>query len=140
MGLAAAIALGAAPSGMAADYKIVDDAIPVPLTAVKGDPKRGRQLIASMQESLCLLCHSGPFPEARFQGSVAPTLAAVGARMTEGQIRLRIVDPARMNPASVMPAYYRSEGLERVAPAFRGRTILSAQQVEDIVVYLATDR
>jgi sulfur-oxidizing protein SoxX len=87
---------------------------------------------------LCLLCHSGPFPEERFQGNLAPSLAGVGARLSAGQIRLRIVDASRVNPDTIMPAYYRTEGLQRVAPAYRGKTVLSAGQIEDIVAFLVT--
>lgn len=87
---------------------------------------------------MCLLCHSGPFPEERFQGTLAPDLNGIGARLSEGQIRLRIVDPARFNASTIMPAYYRSEGLVRVAPSFKGKTILTAEQIEDVVAYLAT--
>ena len=94
--------------------------------------------MANRQAGLCLLCHSGPFPEERFQGNLAPDLTAVGARFSEGQIRLRIVDPAKVNPQSIMPAYYKSEGLSRVAPAYRGKTVLTAEQIEDIVAYLLT--
>jgi sulfur-oxidizing protein SoxX len=94
--------------------------------------------VANRQAGLCLLCHSGPFPEERFQGNLAPDLTAVGARFSEGQIRLRIVDPAKVNPQSIMPAYYKSDGLTRVAPAYRGKTVLTAEQIEDIVAYLTT--
>ena len=94
--------------------------------------------MANRQVGLCLLCHSGPFPEERFQGNLAPDLTAVGARFSEGQIRLRIVDPAKVNPQSIMPAYYKSDGLTRVAPAYRGKTVLTAEQIEDIVAYLLT--
>ena len=108
------------------------------LTGSKGDPARGRAIVASRQQGLCLLCHSGPFPEERFQGTLAPDLNGIGARLSEGQIRLRIVDPARFIPSTIMPAYYRSEGLARVAPSFQGKTILNAQQIEDVVAFLAT--
>jgi len=114
-----------------------DDAIPASLTGAKGDPARGRAIVANRQIGLCLLCHSGPFPEERFQGELAPDLRSA-ARLSEGQIRLRIVDPGRVNPQTIMPAYFRSEGLTRVAPAFRGKTILTAEQIEDIVAYLLT--
>jgi len=93
--------------------------------------------VANRQVGLCLLCHSGPFPEERFQGDLAPDLRSA-ARLSEGQIRQRIVDSTRINPQSIMPAYYRTEGLERVAPAYRGKTILSAEQIEDVVAYLTT--
>ena len=109
-----------------------------PLTGAKGDPVRGRAIVADRQVGLCLLCHSGPIPEERFQGDLAPSLAGAGARWSEGQLRLRIADPARVNPKTIMPSYFRTEGLDRVAPSFRGKTILSAQQIEDVVAYLTT--
>ena len=114
------------------------DSIPASLTGAKGDPARGEAIVANRQVGLCLLCHSGPFPEERFQGNLAPDLTAVGARLSEGQIRQRIVDPTKVNPQSIMPAYYKSEGLVRVAPAYRGKTVLTAEQIEDIVAYLST--
>ena len=114
-----------------------NDSIPASLTGAKGDPERGRAIVANRQVGLCLLCHSGPFPEERFQGDLAPDLSSA-ARLTEGQIRLRIVDPRRANPETIMPAYYRTEGLTRVAPSFRGKTILTAEQIEDVVAYLVS--
>jgi L-cysteine S-thiosulfotransferase len=113
------------------------DSIPASLTGAKGDAARGRAIVANRQVGLCLLCHSGPFPEERFQGDLAPDLRSA-ARLTEGQIRQRIVDPTKVNPQSIMPAYYKSEGLARVAPAFRGKTILTAEQIEDVVAYLSS--
>ena len=112
------------------------DSIPTSLTGAKGDPARGRAIVANRQVGLCLLCHSGPFPEERFQGNLAPGLTSVGARYSEGQIRQRTVDSRKVNPQTIMPAYYESEGFVRVAPAYRGRTILSAEQIEDVVAYL----
>jgi L-cysteine S-thiosulfotransferase len=113
------------------------DEIPRSLTGAKGDPVRGRAIVANRQVGLCLLCHSGPFPEERFQGNLAPDLRS-SARLSEGQIRQRIVDPSRANPQTIMPAYYRTEGLTRVAPSLRGKTILTAEQIEDVVAYLLT--
>jgi sulfur-oxidizing protein SoxX len=110
------------------------------LTGKKGDPTRGRAIVADRHVGLCLLCHSGPIPEERFQGELAPDLKGVGSRLSEGQLRLRMVDSRRLNPTSIMPSYYRSEGLTRVAPAFRGKTVLSAEQIEDVVAYLTTLR
>jgi L-cysteine S-thiosulfotransferase len=115
-----------------------EDAIPKPLTGDPGDPARGRAIVTNRHVGLCLLCHSGPFPEERFQGNLAPDLAGAGRRWSEGQLRLRIVDPARINPASIMPAYHRTEGRARVAPQYRGKPILSAQQIEDVVAFLMT--
>ena len=116
------------------------DSIPASLTGAKGDPARGRAIVANRQVGLCLLCHSGPFPEERFQGDLAPDLTSVGARYSEGQLRQRIVDSRKVNPQTIMPAYYESEGFARVAPAYRGKTILSAEQIEDVVAYLAALR
>ena len=117
-----------------------DDAIPASLTGAKGDPARGRAIVANRQVGLCLLCHSGPFPEERFQGNLAPDLRGAGQRWSEGQLRLRIVDSGRINPATIMPAYHRTEGLVRVAPAWRGKPVLSAEQIEDVVAFLMTLR
>ncbi len=116
------------------------DAMPDALGGAKGDPARGRAIVASRQTGLCLLCHSGPFPEERFQGDLAPDLAGVGARLSVGELRLRVVDSSRVNPQTIMPAYFRSEGLVRVAAAYRGKAMLSAQEIEDVVAYLASLR
>jgi sulfur-oxidizing protein SoxX len=132
--LAAAIVAVACAVGVAHGH----EGIPRSLTGAKGDPARGRAIVANRQVGLCLLCHSGPFPEERFQGDLAPDLRGAGARWSESQLRLRIVDSGRINPSSIMPAYHRSEGLVRVAPAWRGKTILSAEQIEDVVAFLMT--
>jgi sulfur-oxidizing protein SoxX len=119
-------------------YAVVGDAIPVSLTGAPGDAERGLKIVTNRQVGLCLLCHAGPYPQERFQGTMAPDLKGAGSRSTEGQLRLRIVDGARLNPATIMPPYYRVEGLDRVAPAFRGKPILTAEQIEDVVAYLMT--
>lgn len=113
------------------------DAIDKPL-ATKGDAARGRAIVANRQVGLCLLCHSGPFPEERMMGNLAPSLQGVGARLTEGQLRLRIVDSSKVSPQTIMPPYYRTAGLTHVAQAFKDKPILDAQQVEDVVAFLAT--
>lgn len=121
-------------------YTVVGDAIPDPLTGAPGDPARGRAIVADRQRGLCLLCHTGPFPEERFQGTLAPDLAGAGARLSEGQLRLRIVDGRRLNPETIMPAYYRLDGLMRVGAAWRGRPVLTPEEIEDVVAFLATLR
>ena len=121
-----------------APYEVVGDAIPTPLTEAAGDPARGRAIVVNRRIGLCLLCHSGPFPEERLQGSLAPDLGGVGARLSPGQLRLRIVDASRVNPDTIMPPYYRTEGLSRVARSFVGKPILTAEQVEDVVAFLST--
>ncbi len=141
---AAALALPAAAAAQAQDalvpYTIVGDGIPAPLAGARGDPARGRAIVANRQVGLCILCHSGPFPEVRLQGNLAPDLRGAGKRWSEAQLRLRIVDARRLNPDTIMPPYYRVEGLERVAAAWRGKPILTAAQIEDVVAYLVTLR
>lgn len=115
-----------------------DDGPPQPLEGTVGDAARGRAIVASRAQGLCLLCHPGPIPEERFQGNLAPDLAGAGSRWTVAQLRLRLVDPRRLNPDTIMPAYHRTEGLTRVGPAWGGKPILNAQQIEDVVAWLAT--
>jgi sulfur-oxidizing protein SoxX len=131
----ALVALGAL-AGVASG----EDGMSQPLTGARGDPARGRAIVANRQVGLCLLCHSGPFPEERFQGNLAPDLRGAGRRWSEAQLRLRIVDSSRINPATIMPAYYRTEGLTRVAPAWRDKPVLTAEQIEDVVAFLTTLR
>jgi L-cysteine S-thiosulfotransferase len=130
--LPAAVLLAAAGSVSASD------SLPSSLTGAAGDPVSGKKIVLDRHVGLCLLCHSGPFPEERFQGDLGPTLAGVGARLSAGQIRLRIVDASRVNPQTIMPPYYRKEGLSRVAPSHAGKTVLTAQQIEDVVAFLST--
>jgi sulfur-oxidizing protein SoxX len=130
----------AQPSGVLLPFTVVGDAIPQPLTAMPGDAARGRSIVANRQVGLCLLCHTGPFPEERFQGNLAPDLAGTGARWSEGQLRLRIVDASRLNPATIMPSYYRIDGLTQVNAAWQAKPILTAQQIEDVVAFLRTLR
>src|SRR5690348_15916173 len=115
---------------------VVGDLIPSSLTGTAGDPARGRAVVVDRRLGACLLCHTGPFPEEKFQGVLAPDLAGAGSRWSEGQLRLRIVDPTRLNPDTVMPAYYRVGGLTRVGHAWRGKPILSAEQIEDVIAFL----
>jgi sulfur-oxidizing protein SoxX len=146
-GPAAGLALGLAAVGwsLAGGWGLAgaagaQDALPDSLTGARGDPARGRAIVANRQAGLCLLCHSGPFPEERFQGNLAPDLRGAGTRLSEGQLRLRMVDSARVNPATIMPPYHRTAGLARVAPTFRGKPVLSAAEIEDVVAFLTTLR
>lgn len=120
--------------------QVVGDTVPEALTDVPGDPARGRAIVANRQLGLCLLCHTGPIPEERFQGNLAPDLAGAGQRWTRGQLRLRMVDARRLNPDTIMPSYTRTDGWVRVAPAVLATPLLGAQQVEDVVAFLASLR
>jgi L-cysteine S-thiosulfotransferase len=126
-------------TGPLAPYTVTGDAIPVPLTTVGGDPARGRDLLVG-RDGNCLLCHAVPETGARFMGNLALPLSGVGGRYGAGQLRLRIVDSSLVNRTTIMPAYYRVSGLTQVAEVYRGKPILSAQQVEDVVAYLLTLR
>jgi L-cysteine S-thiosulfotransferase len=128
--------LAAPAAAQLTPYVVEKGAITAPLDGLIGDPARGRAIVANRQRGLCLLCHSGPFPEERFQGDLAPSLAGAGSRSTEGELRLRMVDSRRVNPASIMPAYHAGEGLSRIGPAFAGKPILTVQEIEDVVAFL----
>jgi sulfur-oxidizing protein SoxX len=138
-GLAAVVLAGSAAAQALRPYAVVVDAIPASLTGTPGDTARGRALMRD-RSTTCILCHSGPFSDDKFQGDLAPTLSGTGSRWSEGQLRLRLVDASRLNPTTIMPSYYRVEGLDRVGAAWRGKPILSAEQIEDMVAYLATLR
>ncbi len=139
-----ALLLGTGP-GLAADaeaylpWEAVDFAIPKPLGGLSGDPERGRNLVVARDKGNCLACHQLPIPEEADHGNLGPPLVGVGARLTPGQIRLRLVDETYLNPVTIMPGYYRDPALlHRVAPALAGRTVLSAQEIEDVLAYLVT--
>ncbi len=117
---------------------IKGDSIIESLSVEPGDPVRGRAIVASRQTGLCLLCHSGPFPEERFQGNLAPELKVSVARLNAPQLRARIVNAAHFNPQTIMPSYYQTSHLNRVAPKFAGQTLLSGQEIEDVIAFLVT--
>ena len=138
--LAPAGAARAQAAPVVVPFVVVGDGIPAPLGGEAGDAARGRAIVADRQKGLCVLCHAGPFPELRFMGNLAPGLEGAGARWSEAQLRLRIADPTLLAPGTIMPAYHRAEGLQRVGAAHRGRPILTAREVEDVVAFLATLR
>lgn len=121
-------------------YVVKNDAIAASLTGKKGDPVVGRNVAINRRQGNCLACHKMPIPEQPYHGKTGPNLAGVGSRYKEGELRLRVVNSKKINEATMMPGYYRTEGLHRVQKKWRGKTILSAQQVEDVVAYLMTLR
>lgn len=128
-----------APAALALEaYEISGDAIPRPLGGLVGNSERGAAIVRDRERGNCLICHQGADPAEPFQGSVGPPLRAVGARLDTGQIRLRLVDASRLNPLTVMPPYFRTDDLHNVAPQYRGKPALSAQEIEDVVTYLAS--
>jgi L-cysteine S-thiosulfotransferase len=119
-------------------FEVEGDAIRTPLTSTPGDAARGRLVALNRNEGACVLCHAAPDATEHFAGDIAPSLAGAGTRLSVSQLRLRIVDSTRVNADTPMPAYYRTEGLNQVAKTHQGKPILSAQQVEDVVAWLAT--
>lgn len=120
-------------------FRILDDAIPDPLTNQPGDVARGREVALDRSRGNCITCHQMPV-QADFQGDLGPSLDGVGGRYSVGELRLRVVDMKRINPESNMPSFYRLEGLNRVRRDWVGRTMLTAQEVEDLLAYLMTLR
>jgi sulfur-oxidizing protein SoxX len=140
---AAALSLGVgitAEGEELAPYTIFGDAIPMSLTGTSGDPLRGREIVLDRRLGACLLCHTGPFPEDKFQGTLAPDLSGAGSRWSAAQLRLRLVDATRLNPDTIMPPYYRVDGLTRVGRPWLGKPILTAEQIEDVLSFLSTLR
>ena len=112
------------------------DAMASPL-AVAGDPAIGRAIFSDRESGHCVLCHQVDGLKVPFQGNLGPALSDVGARLTEAQIRLRIVDNTKVNPGTVMPSYYRTTDLHQVGRAYQGETVLSAAEVEHLVAWLS---
>jgi len=118
-------------------WQVTGDAIVQPLGGLRGDAERGRQIAINRSKGNCLACHQLPIPDEEFQGTVGPPLDGVGSRLNAGQIRLRIVDEKRINPMTIMPGFYRDpDQLHRVLDEYVGKTLLNAQEVEDVVAYL----
>jgi sulfur-oxidizing protein SoxX len=137
----AALLLAAWPAvAQVAPFAVAEDAIVAPLAGLSGDAARGAAVVRNRESANCLICHAIPDPREPFMGEVGPPLAGVGSRLSAGQIRLRLVDPTMVNPGAVMPAYHRVAGLVNVDPRFRGRPVLTAQEIEDVVAYLLTLR
>ena len=142
-GVAAAAAL-CAVAGFSAQaetfirYEVVGGAIARSLTGKAGDPVKGRKTAINRKKGNCLACHVMPVPEQADHGAVGPPLNDVGSRLGAGEIRLRIVNPKIVNPDTIMPAFYRIHGLHRVQKKWQGKTIISAQDVEDLVAYMMT--
>jgi len=140
-GLLAAVA--AMPAGVGAEelakFTIKDgESIPQSLTGQPGDSINGRKVAINRKKGNCLACHVMPVPEQPFHGAVGPALSGVGSRYDAGELRLRIVNPKYANPDSIMPSFYKADGFHRVLKGFEGRSMLSAQEVEDVVAYLVT--
>lgn len=128
----------AAACAQFASFRVTGDRVTTPLEGLTGDAARGRRVVLDRNAGNCLICHAVPEPAERFMGDVGPDLTGVGSRLDQGQLRLRVIDSSRVNPGTVMPPYYRLEGLVRVGEPWRGKPVLTSGQVEDVVAYLAS--
>jgi len=124
-------------SAHAGEYKIVNSTIPASLTGKAGDPANGKKLAISRKKGNCLACHVMPIPEQQFHGEVGPDLSDVASYMTEAEMRMRVVDPKVINPDTIMPSFLKVP-TNRVLKKFQGKTIISDQDVEDIIAYMMT--
>ena len=112
----------------------------VAFPALAGDPARGKEVVLSRGEGSCLLCHAVPGAIGRTAGDLGPSLAGIGSRMKADELRLRIADASKFKPDTVMPPYGRVEALHQVAPQYRGKPLLTPEEIEDAVAYLLTLR
>lgn len=146
----AAVVVSATLATGAVAWTAVADGIPDALGGLQGDAARGAALVADRGRSLCLLCHqaavTGPHAAAALQGNLSTDLRGAGSRWTRAQLRLRVADSRRLNPTSLMPTMHAppaaaaDEATARVGAAWRGRPVLSAQELEDIVAWLEAQR
>ncbi len=120
-------------------WQVENFAINAPLGGLQGDADRGKQLSIAPEKGACLTCHEMPIPEEDFHGTIGPSLIGIATRLSEGELRLRVVDEKLINPETVMPGYYRHpKHFNLVAEDYQGKTYLTAQEVEDVVAYLMT--
>jgi len=140
LGVALSLAFNTNASAAEKMVKFVmkDGAIAKSLTGKSGNAAKGRKVAINRKKGNCLACHKMPIPEQSFHGEVGPNLAGVGGRLSAGEVRGRIVNPKMVNPDTIMPAFYRTAGFNRVMKKFKGKTLLSASEVEDLVAYTMT--
>lgn len=141
-GLAMLVAVSAASAQMVkpGDVTFVDHTVPQSLTGQPGDPAKGRNWVVGRKLGNCLACHANSdMAQEPYHGEVAPPLDGAGNRWSEAELRAIVINSkVAFSPETIMPAFYRDSGFNRVAKTFEGKTILTAQQVEDVVAYLMT--
>lgn len=148
--LAAALAVAVGSGAVAAeiapgDVQFVDGAVPTPLTATPGDPVEGRKVLGSRSLGNCIACHANTeMSDVAWHGEVGPPLDGAGSRWTEAELRGIVANAKIMFPESMMPSFYKVDGFIRPGDAYTGKPakeitpLLTAQQIEDVVAYLAT--
>jgi len=135
----AELAFGQAAMQPLVKFQIKDGGIAASLTGRPGDPQRGREVAVNRQLGNCIACHViTALSSEPYHGNVGPSLDGIANRLGEAELRLRVVDPTKLNPDTMMPPFYRIDGLNKVMHQFEGKTILTAEQVEDVVAFLKT--
>lgn len=123
-----------------ADVKFADGAVAQSLTGQPGDADKGRQWFMGRKLGNCLACHvNSDMADQPYHGEVGPPLDGVAERWSPEELRAIVVNSKiALHEDTIMPGFYRDSGMNRVAEKFAGKTILTAQQVEDVVAYLLT--
>jgi L-cysteine S-thiosulfotransferase len=140
-GLTFALTATAAMAGATAPGEVMfeDMAVKASLTGQPGDPARGRAVYLDRKLGNCITCHVSADVEGEpFPGEVGPPLDGAGDRYTEAELRALIANSKVVYEGTIMPGFYTLDVGERVGEKYAGETILSAQQVEDVVAYLMT--
>jgi monoheme cytochrome SoxX (sulfur oxidation) len=137
--LSAGGGLAQEPSKEPIRLDVVNDSLPKSLTGAPGDAAAGKKVFLTRTLGNCLACHQvTSLKSEEFHGEFGPSLDGVAGRYSEAQLRLIVADPKRVFTDTVMPAFFKNDGLSRVRPQFVGKSILTAAQVEDVVAYLKT--
>lgn len=124
-------------------------AIPASLSGTAGDPVKGAEVLVKRSLGNCVACHeNSAMPDVAFQGNVGPSFDGVGARWSEAELRGIVANATQVFPGSVMPVFYNDNPADYIRPgdgytakAYRPETfttLLTAQQIEDVVAYLTT--
>ena len=111
------------------------------LTGIKGSPDKGREVMIDRKRGNCLACHRlGIMQDQPFHGGIGPSLDRVAMRYTEPQLRQMLVDARIYFPQTIMPPFFEKTGMHRVAKKRKNKTILSGQEIEDVISFLNTLR
>lgn len=144
--MACSIASSAVSETSPSDVAFVEGAIETSLTGVAGNAEEGAKIVSTRSQGNCVACHViTAMPKAAFQGNIAPPLDGAADRYNEAQLRGLIANAKMTFEATVMPAFYKTEGFIRPGADYTGNApegalppILSAQQVEDVLSYILT--
>lgn len=123
-----------------ADVVIKEGMVEASVSGAAGDAEMGSKVFADRGLGNCLACHAVEDQSAElFHGEVGPPLDGVGDRWSVEELRAIVVNSKEaLSPETIMPGFYSLEVGADVRKDLVGKTILTAQQVEDVVAYLAT--